>query len=58
MLLRYSLQLEAEAAALEAPSTRPSRMAAARPTWAAASPPQQMADEIIDHLPGGFFLGI
>ena len=58
MLFRYSLKQECEAAALECAVYRAISDGCLTADLGGSLSTQQMADEIIDHLPGGFFLGI
>jgi 3-isopropylmalate dehydrogenase len=58
MLFRYSLKQECEAAALECAVYRAISDGCLTADLGGGLSTQQMADEIIDHLPGGFFLGI
>jgi len=58
MLFRYSLKQECEAAALECAVYRAISDGCLTADLGGTLSTQQMADEIIDHLPGGFYLGI
>jgi 3-isopropylmalate dehydrogenase len=58
MLFRYSLKLECEAAALEYAVSQAISHGCLTADLGGNLSTQQMANEIIDHLPGGFFIGI
>jgi 3-isopropylmalate dehydrogenase len=58
MLFRYSLKQECEAAALECAVYRAISDGCLTADLGGSLSTRQMADEIIDHLPGGFYLGM
>jgi 3-isopropylmalate dehydrogenase len=58
MLFRYSLKQECEAAALECAVYRAISDGCLTADLGGSLSTHQMADEIIDHLPGGFYLGM